>query len=69
VTDWVKCSERMPEPGDTVLIHFLDGTYFTARWLDGEWIDPDGLDFDYGRSDHEVTHWAPITAPNTGEVP
>jgi hypothetical protein len=57
----------MPPEGETALIYFLDGTFYTARWLGGGWLDPDGLDFDYGRTDHEVTHWAPITDPNTSE--
>ena len=58
-TDWVKCSDRMPELGVPVLV-IGDST----AWVDKAYDSDDGVSFyedNYGR----VTHWMPLPAPPT----
>ena len=55
-TDWVKCSERMPELGVPVLV--IGGS---TAWVDKAYDSDDGVSFyedNYGR----VTHWMPLPA-------
>ena len=56
-TDWVKCSERMPELGVPVLV--IGGS---TAWVDKAYESDDGISFyedNYGRA----THWMPLPAP------
>ncbi len=56
-TDWVKCSERMPELDVPVLVHTGNGMDIDHTYDFG-----DGLCFyddNYGRA----THWMPLPAP------
>ena len=56
-SDWVKCSERMPEFGQSVTVY--DGD---RMWTDTTYDFGDGLCFyydDYGRA----THWMPLPTP------
>ena len=58
-TDWVKCSDRMPELGVPVLV--IGGS---TAWVDKAYDSDDGVSFyedNYGR----VTHWMPLPAPPT----
>ena len=53
-TDWVKCSERMPELGVPVLV--IGGS---TAWVDKAYDSDDGISFyedNYGRA----THWMPL---------
>ena len=56
-SDWVKCSERMPELGVPVLV--IGGS---TAWVDKAYDSDDGVSFyedNYGRA----THWMPLPAP------
>ena len=53
-SDWVKCSERMPECGDAVLV------------FNGNFIEIDALEvgeFDFECWCDKITHWMPLPAP------
>ena len=56
-TDWVKCSERMPEFGQSVTVY--DGD---RMWTDTTYDFGDGLCFYYD-DDGRATHWMPLPAP------
>ena len=53
-TDWVKCSERMPEFGQSVTVY--DGD---RMWTDTTYDFGDGLCF-YDDNDGRATHWMPL---------
>ena len=55
-TDWVKCSERMPEEGQSVTVY--DGD---SMWTDTTYDFGDGLCFYYD-DDGRATHWMPLPA-------
>ena len=57
VDDWVKCSERMPEFGQSVTVY--DGD---RMWTDTTYDFGDGLCFYYD-DDGRATHWMPLPAP------
>lgn len=74
MTDWVRCSDRMPEVDQIVLIRGCNGMFGVARAADGppsgcRWWDPYsiiGYDWSwafediYGDDPYKyVTHWAP----------
>lgn len=56
--DWIKCSERMPQNDDAVLI--LTGYMQTAYWCaeENQWNWGDECWFP-----EVVTHWQPLPAP------
>lgn len=63
---WIKTSERMPEPGERVLMCFDGSTVFEGfirkdgKWQRGVY----SVDFAFGK-DTTVTHWQPLPAPPT----
>ena len=56
-TDWVKCSERMPEFDVPVLVHTGNGMEIDHTYDFG-----DGVSF-YSDLYGELTHWMPLPAP------
>ena len=56
-TDWVKCSERMPELDVPVLVHTGSGMRIDKAYDFG-----DGVSF-YEDLYGDVTHWMPLPAP------
>ncbi len=58
-TDWVKCSEWMPEFGQSVTVY--DGD---RMWTDTTYDFGDGLCFYYD-DDGRATHWMPLPYPPT----
>ena len=58
-SDWVKCSECMPEFGQSVTVY--DGD---RMWTDTTYDFGDGLCFYYD-DDGRATHWMPLPAPPT----
>ncbi|PUV97503.1 DUF551 domain-containing protein [Cronobacter sakazakii] len=65
--EWIKCSERMPEVGDEVLLRITCNDHFNIEsgkykgngmWL-GCWFAT------YGKkeSSYQVEHWMPLPAP------
>ena len=56
-SDWVKCSECMPEFGQSVTVY--DGD---RMWTDTTYDFGDGLCFYYD-DDGRATHWMPLPAP------
>ena len=56
-SDWVKCSERMPEFGQSVTVY--DGD---RMWTDTTYDFGDGLCFYYD-DDGRATHWQPLPTP------
>lgn len=70
MSEWIKCSERMPEKGPHVWVFCVRG----AWWQQQAWLDQDGKwrsgsfcptcgftggDFIMG----DVTHWIPLPPP------
>ena len=60
VSDWIQCSERMPEFGQSVTVY--DGD---RMWTDTTYDFGDGLCF-YYEDDGRATHWMPL--PEIPEV-
>ena len=60
VSDWIQCSERMPEYDSEVIV--TDGNYV---WRDKCYDFGDGLCF-YDDNDSSATHWMPL--PEMPEV-
>ena len=56
-SDWVKCSERMPELGVPVLV--IGGS---TAWVDKAYDSDDGISF-YEDNYGKATHWMPLPAP------
>lgn len=63
IPGWIKCSERMPDDEQHVII-FCDGAFvLNAQYRDGEFFDVvrDGDEF-FETSSRGVTHWMPLPA-------
>lgn len=63
VLQWISVSEKLPKPGEDVLVVVFDGydTYTDTDCLmrDGKWC--------YETENHKVTHWQPMPKPPKGE--
>ena len=61
MSEWIKCSEQMPEPGVPVLVVSMIGNVVQNNVY--EWDGRTWSDFrnDYGEYESEVfTHWMPM---------
>ena len=74
MSEWIKCSDRLPESVDPVLAHGWSrwsGYFHTfIGWTDGDsWYEINNGDYVDGGfgDDYEatVTHWQPLPAPPT----
>ncbi|EQA3420201.1 DUF551 domain-containing protein [Cronobacter dublinensis] len=72
MSEWIKCSERMPENDDYVLVADFDAHYTSCEpnyqiacygdWFKNNypsWDNGDGL----GVNLKTITHWMPLPAP------
>jgi hypothetical protein len=61
VPEWIKCSERLPESGITVLVSNNSGAIYTCRRsvIERKNLEPDGADF----TREWFTHWMPLPDP------
>lgn len=62
---WIPCSERMPDDGETVLVTRDDGTCKIATFEVGE-IE-NGWQMDSWYTEENVTAWMPLPNPYKGE--
>lgn len=53
--DWIKCSEQMPEKGQSVLASGTWFEYAVIAWDGKKWLD---LDYE-----EPVIHWQPLPSP------
>lgn len=58
--EWIKCSERMPEEGEDVIV--TDGRVVEVMWVDeiGLWYATSPYSVACG---DWITHWMPLPAP------
>ena len=61
--EWIKCSERMPEELDDVLV--TDGDSIEMKWWDGDDWDS-WVECNSNICSDDVTHWMPL--PELPEV-
>ncbi|WP_288654681.1 MULTISPECIES: DUF551 domain-containing protein [Pantoea] len=55
--EWIKCSERMPDDYQDVLV--TNGTEIDLQFtVKGDWILPG-----FGYKDVKISHWMPLPAP------
>lgn len=76
MSGWIKCSDRLPESGEPVLIRFENGDHYVGALFWDEpiqpeetfdpyryWDDPENNGCDW--SSEDVTHWHPLPSPPT----
>lgn len=62
MSQWIKCSERMPDDFMDVLI--TDGIYVEVMWLDCEGYWDSWVDGGYRTvCPDDITHWMPLPKP------
>lgn len=62
MTNWIKCSERLPKKGDIVLVWMVDTYWFSELDGDDFMIYADGGSWKVA-DNKDVTHWMPLPAP------
>ena len=67
MSEWIKCSERMPTPDDYVLVKVAFGGIHLARHRGDEWIQDkehcNSSGFISSVIKNRITHWQPIPTP------
>lgn len=67
-SEWIKCSERMPENGKTVLVIIKEDGYTDIcvgeTHGEGDWMISG--EFWYEKSDPAITHWRSLPEPPKG---
>ncbi len=72
MSEWIKCSDRLPEEGDTylVVVEEKTGLVIKSRHVDvasnyGDYIDDYWNTWNYWKEGQEVhvTHWMPLPEP------
>lgn len=77
MAEWIKCSERMPEPGELVLVWLADAPAENLLRIAFDCWDeqyeaplsfssatiPVGMGWDSGTDYAEITHWQPLPQP------
>lgn len=65
MSEWIRCSERMPEANEDVLVVINPGDYQSIHigymYNEGDWMI-DG-EFWYEEGDPSITHWMPLPEP------
>ena len=56
--NWISVRDRLPEEGQSVLIHYVDGWMPVAHLFNGKWYASGGE-----TSWLSVTHWMPLPEP------
>lgn len=71
MTQWIKCSERLPEVGIDVLVATKEGC-FVGYWRHYGWEVGCSLGVNYDMAaitiESKVTHWQPLPPPPEDEA-
>lgn len=63
MVDWIKCSERMPELGDDMIV-FADGIVMSGvSYVKKKGFYIQALEYDDDETIDNVTHWQPLPEP------
>lgn len=58
MAEWIATKDRLPEEGQSVLVHYVDGWMPIAFLINGKWYQSGGE-----TSWLSVTHWMPLPEP------
>ena len=59
MTDWISVKDRLPEPGEYILVYCPTRKYAPV-WLGWYWED---FFYLFEQDDDDVTHWMPMPKP------
>ena len=64
MSQWIKCSERMPEETDDIIVACSDGTVISGiSYSRREGFYMAALEYDSDVSIKDVSHWMPLPEP------
>ncbi len=55
MTEWIKCSDRLPDEDDKYLLFMRKGLIMTGNCYNGEFLPDDDRCYD-----EKITHWAKL---------